>query len=409
MAFRTTSWKQTEIGKVPSDWDVKALGEIFRFSAGGDVDKNTFSADKTDSHIYPIYANALVDEGLYGYSSKYNVEPEAVTITGRGDVGKVFYRSGKFTPIVRLLTGIADKVYDTKFLSYACGFIKFNIESTGVPQLTVPQVEGYFVGFPIDKIEQTVIAEVLSDLDELIYSLEKLRDKKQLIKTGAMQELLTARRRLPGFKNPWKESALEELGTFTGSGVDKTINKNETPVRLLNYMDVYKRDFLYSNEIQHWVTAPNDKLEKCAIKQGDVFFTPSSETPFDIALSAVAMEDIPNAVYSYHTNRLRIYKDWDLKFKTYIFKTRFFLEQAETMCEGSGTRYVITLPKFRSLKVKYPTDKEEQAAIGNILYDIDAEIDAITKKINKYRAIKDGAASELLSGRIRLIKPKAEV
>ena len=178
------------------EWVEKKLGEIFDFYAGGDVDKNTYSLVKTTNHKYPIYANALVNEGMYGYSSNYTIDSEAITITGRGDVGKVFYREKCFTPIVRLITGISKKNIDVKFISYVCDQISFTNESTGVPQLTVPQVKEYSIFFPVAKSEQTAIAQILIDMDNEIEQLEKEQQKYIALKQGAMQKLLTGQIRL---------------------------------------------------------------------------------------------------------------------------------------------------------------------------------------------------------------------
>ena len=143
--------------------------------------------------------------------------------------------------------------------------------------------------------------------------------------------------------------------------------------------------------------------KKCAIQKGDIFFTPSSEMRFDIAIPAVAMEDIPDAVYSYHLVRFRLHEDWDLQFRVYIFQTKNFIDQAERVCEGSGKRYVITLPKFRELTVSYPSDKKEQFRISEILSEMDAEVAALETKLEKYKMIKQGMMQTLLTGQIRLI------
>ena len=153
----------------PKDWTNMRLGDIIQFSAGGDIDKEIFSEYKTDLHKYPIYSNALTNKGLYGYSTKYIIQKEAITITGRGDVGKTFYRSGYFTPIVRLVTGIAKySNISIKYISYALTQIDFVNESTGVPQLTVPQVEKYTISLPPSLEEQQKIATVLSDMDSFL-------------------------------------------------------------------------------------------------------------------------------------------------------------------------------------------------------------------------------------------------
>ena len=395
-------YKQTEIGIIPEDWEVKKLGEVFEISAGGDLNKNKFSETKTSKHKYPIYSNAVENEGLYGYSTDYKYPESCITVTARGTLGYAIPRYEKFNAIIRLLVLQSKKELNIKYVAeYINNMINFSIESTGVPQLTAPQISKYKLLLP-PLPEQQAIAKVLSDIDKLIESIDKLIEKKKLIKKGVMQQLLTGKKRLPGFKGEWVRKKLGEVGNITGAGVDKKINKNEELVRLLNYMDVYKKDFLYDKEINYWTTAPKSKIEQCSVKKGDVFFTPSSELQTDIAHSAVAMDDMDNVVYSYHIIRLRLKENWDLKFRTYIFKTRNFLEPAEKMAEGSGKRYVISLKNFRELEIFYPSNIKEQQAIAKILSDMDAEIEALQKKKQKYEQIKKGAMQQLLTGKIRL-------
>jgi type I restriction enzyme S subunit len=114
------------------------------------------------------------------------------------------------------------------------------------------------------------------------------------------------------------------------------------------------------------------------------------------------MEDIPDAAYSYHVVRLRLTEQWDLRFRNYAFKTRAFLDQAETLCDGSGTRYVISQDKFKGMTVNVPCIRE-QTAIATILFDMDAEIAGLETKLAKTRQLKQGMMQELLTGRIRLV------
>ncbi len=177
-------------------WKMVKLGEVGDFYVGGDVDRSCFSPYPTVECRFPIYANALVNEGLYGYSSKYEFDKEAVTITGRGDVGKVFYRKPYFTTIIRLVTLIpTDSNIDVKFLSYAMSKINFIIESTGVPQLTAPQAKKYEVSVPYkngkpDLTEQRRIAAILSGIDGKIAAEEKVLEKYEKVKKGLMERLL---------------------------------------------------------------------------------------------------------------------------------------------------------------------------------------------------------------------------
>ncbi len=255
--------------------------------------------------------------------------------------------------------------------------------------------------------EQRAIAAVLRDVDELIGSLEALIAKKQDIKQAAMQQLLTGRTRLPGFGGEWEVVTLGQIGVITGAGVNKKHAPYEQTVRLLNYLSVYRERFIFSRHLTQTVTAPERQLRKCAIRGGDVFFTPTSETPSDIGNAAVALDDISDGVYSYHVVRLRLHVNWDPRFPAYVFDTASFRNQTSRMAEGSGTRYVITLPRFRSLTVCVPQDLPEQQAIATILSDMDAEITALEHRLDKARAIKQGMMQQLLTGRIRLIDPHA--
>jgi type I restriction enzyme S subunit len=251
--------------------------------------------------------------------------------------------------------------------------------------------------------EQRAIAEALSDVDGLLGSLEALIAKKRAIKQAAMQQFLTGNTRLPGFSGPWETKRLGEIGEISGSGVDKKICRDEIPVRLLNYLDVYHKRFLRSDDLTQLVSAKPDQARRCAVEKGDVFFTPTSEVPDDIGRAAVVIENAPDGVYSYHLVRLRITVPWDLRFRAYVFASREFLDQASKASEGSGTRYVVTLPRFRALAVLHPSDPNEQAAIAAVLSDMDAEIDALERRAAKTRAIKQGMMQQLLTGRVRLV------
>ena len=208
---------------------------------------------------------------------------------------------------------------------------------------------------------------------------------------------------LQRFSNEWETKQLGEIGEISGAGVDKKINPNEMPVRLVNYLDVYNKTFLYSKDLTHEVSARPDQLRHCAVEKGDIFFTPSSEVPDDIGCSAVAMEDISDGVYSYHVVRFRLKANWDLYFRAYVFNTEAFLSQASKQCEGSGTRYVISLPKFRAMTVRFPPTVEEQRAIAEVLSDVDGLLNALEALIAKKRAIKQAVMQQLLTGKTRLL------
>ena len=308
---------------------------------------------------------------------------------------------------------IPNNHYYVEYLYYLFNYSKnYMLSKAGITSTLIISKKEFekFEFLADDNLEgQTAIANALSDVDNLIENLEKLILKKKMIKQGTIQELLTGKKRLPGYTKEWQVDILDNLGTFTGGGVDKKSIVGQKNVTLLNFLDVYNRDFIYKNEMRHVVTASDAQIKKCTLKKGDLFFTPSSEMRTDLAMSAVVMEDCPGYVYSYHILRFRFNEGFDIKFKSYIFNIKHFLDQASLICEGSGKRYVINLSKFKNLSIKYPADIKEQKEIANIIWEIDQELHCLEKQLNKYKKIKQGMMEQLLTGKIRLVDEKQNI
>ena len=137
--------------------------ETIEILAGGDIDKD----EVVENGEYPIYANALVNDGIVGYyDDYYRVKAPAVSVTGRGDVGHAQARMTDFTPVVRLLAIRSD--HDCYFLENAINTQRIIIESTGVPQLTVPQLSSYVIFFPRKLEEEQKIGVYFHSIDNLI-------------------------------------------------------------------------------------------------------------------------------------------------------------------------------------------------------------------------------------------------
>ena len=166
-------------------WEQRKLGEeAIEILAGGDIEKEKVVYDSG----YPIYANALTNDGLVGYyTDYYRVEAPAVTVTGRGEVGHAQARSQNFTPIVRLLA-IRSK-HDCYFLENAINNYKTIVESTGVPQLTVPQLSAYKLCFPLNIEEEKRISICFQNLDTLITLHQRKLEHLQLLKKALLQQL----------------------------------------------------------------------------------------------------------------------------------------------------------------------------------------------------------------------------
>ena len=170
------------------DWEEKKLGEVFKISAGGDIDKINVSKEKSRDFKFPIFANSEKQNGLYGYSNIYKIDFECVTVTGRGSLGNAVARYDKFYPIVRLLVLKPKINLNVFFFENAINQLNILSESTGVPQLTAPQIATYKIGYPSLK-EQTKIANFLSDIDTKIEAVNTKIENSKTFKKGLLQQM----------------------------------------------------------------------------------------------------------------------------------------------------------------------------------------------------------------------------
>ncbi|MBW5400352.1 restriction endonuclease subunit S [Brachyspira pilosicoli] len=148
---------------------------------------------------------------------------------------------------------------------------------------------------------------------------------------------------------------LSEIGEFSNIGVDKKKVDGEKEILLLNFMDVMKNMYIDKSIPKMVVTASDYKIEKCTIEEGDIFITPSSETIDEIGFASVITETIPNACYSYHIMRFRLF-EYNMTtsiFIRYCFDSSFLRKQIRKSAQGI-TRFGLTLNKWKSLKIPFP-------------------------------------------------------
>lgn len=170
------------------EWEEKKLGEVCAISAGGDLDKNNSNNEFTTEYPYPVYANSLENNGLYCYANYFKVDGDTVSITGRGNIGHAIARHEKYVPIVRLLVCKPKYKDNVDFLQSIINSSKIILESTGVPQLTAPQLGKIAINLPC-KEEQQKIADCLSSLDNLIQNQQKIVTNWQQRKKGLLQQM----------------------------------------------------------------------------------------------------------------------------------------------------------------------------------------------------------------------------
>lgn len=251
------------------------IKDIFDLSAGGDVDKEHFSAYKTSEHRYPIYSNSLENHGLYGYTSNPKYSADSVTITGRGSVGHAEYREDEFDAIIRLLVlkPKSSNVCAQFVADYINNCVDFSLESTGVPQLTAPQIMNVELELP-QYDEQKEVTTVLADVSSLIDMLGKQISKKKAIKQGTMQELLTGNRRLPGFSGEWETRTLHEIsnemvdGPF-GSNLKTEHYTTERQVRIIQLSNIGEAGWNNAN-VKYTTFSHAAELQRCIVQPGSI-------------------------------------------------------------------------------------------------------------------------------------------
>jgi type I restriction enzyme, S subunit len=176
------------VGSEHKRWETVSLAEIFTISAGGDIDRQNSSPSYSTSYPYPVYANALTNNGLYGYANYFKVEGDSITVSGRGEVGHAIARHCKYVPIVRLLSLVPKYEDDVDFFAYMINATSIYIESTGVPQLTSPQLGAVKVLRP-PILEQKRLSSLLLKIDAKLDNEERLTFYLEKIRASMLQQL----------------------------------------------------------------------------------------------------------------------------------------------------------------------------------------------------------------------------
>ena len=222
-------------------WTEKRIADMVKISAGGDVDKIKLK----ESGKYPVIANALTNKGIVGFYDDYKVKAPAVTVTGRGDVGYAVARHENFTPVVRLLTLQSENI-DVDYLENQINSMRILNESTGVPQLTAPQLGNYKVYYPeID--EQSAIGSLFRTLDELLASYKDNLANYQSLKATMLTKMFpkagqtVPEIRLDGFEGDWEKTDLNNSTSRVKSySLSRDVESNQdTGLKYIHYGDIH--------------------------------------------------------------------------------------------------------------------------------------------------------------------------
>ena len=384
------SYKQTEVGVIPEDWEVKPIKTVCKLINGRGF--KPFEWGKSGLPIIRIQnLNGSDEFNFYqgAYDKKLEIEAGQLLFAWSGSRGTSFgphvwpgprgllnYHTWK----VHIHESEIDKIFFFHALKQLTSFIEEKAHGAAALVHTQKwEMEGFEFPLPPTKAEQEAIAEVLSDTDELIESLEQLIAKKRHIKQGAMQELLTGKKRLPGCSGEWEVKRLGDIAPL-----QRGFDLPNPQLKQGPYPVVYSNGVLNQHE-EFQVKGPGVVTGRSGTI-GKVTFIEQDFWPHNTTLW----------VTNFNGN--------DPQFVFYLF-TRIGLEQ---FASGSG---VPTLNRndVHDHKVIIPFLKTEQTAIAAVLFDMDAEIAALETKLAKTRQLKQGMMHKLLTGKIRLVSATTNI
>ena len=396
-----------------SGWESKTLGTlidegkiVIQTGPFGTV----LSAKKFVKYGIPVVAVREIREGYiqifdetpcvsmetYNRLSKYNLATNDLVFARKGNVErsalipltKTKYFLGSDGICLRVIT----KNLLPQYLFYAIqsntvrSFLIQNAYGTTMAGLNEKILSAIPLFLPVDIDEQSAIAETFSDIDRLISSLQKLIEKKKAIKQGAMQELLTGKKRLPGFSGKRKRKKLGNYIKFEVGFPFKSqyFNSQHIGLRLIKNRDLKSDDQVYYTT--------EDVSSEYIVNNGDVLVGMDGDFTPCIWRKGVAL-------LNQRVGRIGAF-GMDLLFSYYLLQ-----QPLQELQIGTGATTVKHLSHFdvEELELTFPEEIKEQQAIAQVLSDMDNDIEQLEKKLSKYQQIKQGMMPELLTGWIRLV------
>ena len=409
-------YKQTEAGIIPGNWGSKPLGDICI-----KIQDGTHFSPAPGGNDYLYVTSKNIRPGVLDVSNAERIDAmQHRAIYARCDVRKgdlLLTKDGANTGNAALnhldeefslLSSVALLRFDPRY--HVAGYyvqqilsadgqklIKELMVGNAITRITLEKIRK--ISFPIPSLpEQRAIAAALSDTDALLSSLDRLLAKKRDIKQAVMQQLLTGKQRLPGFSGEWEVKRLGNVGSFSkGRGLAKENINLTGRVPAVPYTAIYTdfSEVVRHSEIKQY-TDPS--VDHSLVKGPILLIASSSNMLENIGKATAYVDNLDVAV----GGDIIIYKTvMDVRFLAYLLSTRPHRLKIRFLSQGSTIRHVYS-STFSSYELALPS-LDEQIAIVAVLSDMDAEIDALTQRRDKTRALKQGMMQELLTGRTRLV------
>lgn len=402
-------YKQTEVGVIPVDWEIRTIGDSMRLING----RAFKPADWKERGIPIIRIQNLNDpESTFNYYSgtvedRHRIDAGDILFAWSGTTGTSFGARIWSGPTGVLNQHIFKVLADQKKLNNSYAFLVL----CKVQESIEKQAHGFKASFvhvkksdlvgvqlplPPTKAEQEAIANALSDADALLEGLTRLVAKKRDIKQATMQQLLTGKQRLSGFSGKWEVKRLDELANIRSGGTPSTSVPQfwDGNIPWCTPTDITALDgHKYLSDTSRMITPHGLKSSSAEMIPAYSIVMTSRAT-----IGECAINTVPVSTNQGFKNFVP-FETTDVEFLYYLLSTQ--KSGFISLCGGS-TFLEIGKTQLTAYQVRLPATKIEQAAIATILSDMDAEIVALEIRLAKARQLKQGMMHLLLTGRIRL-------
>lgn len=363
--------------------------------------------DLTGDERMPGLVPVIGGGGPNGTHESANVSgPGVVVVRSGSGFGNVWWVESDFWAHNTVMFAKSFKGNDKKFTYYVLDWLDFTSYNSGGAQPSLNRNFIYSIPIILPPLpEQRKIAEILSTWDEVISAQERLIANARAQKRALMQTLLPIgahppKKRLPGFSGDWESTTLENVAQVIVSNVDKKSGEGEQAVRLCNYMDVYRADWIEADMPFMRATAAAAQIRKFGLRVGDVLITKDSETPDDIAVPSYVASTAPDLVCGYHLAIIRAKPEADGQFLKYYFERpttqHFFASRA-----NGATRFGLTIGAIESAPITLPSPPE-QRRIGEAIAIAELEIHRLLPIAEALRQEKSALMQQLLTGKRRV-------
>lgn len=406
-------YKQTEVGVIPEDWVVKTCADLCL-----KIQDGTHFSPKLGGTDYLYITSRNIGRGVLDISDADQIDAiQHNKIYSRCDVKKgdlLLTKDGVNTGNVAInnLNEEFSLLSSVAFLRFSLQhheprfFLQFILSNTGlshikelmsgnaITRLTLEKIRRLY--FPVPTLpEQTAIATVLSDTDALVENLEKLIAKKKAIKQGTMQQLLTGKKRLPGFSGEWEVKKLGEVATIRRGASPRPIDSpnwfdEKSKIGWVRISDVTKSTKL--------LTYTTQNLSELGIKHSRFVRKGNLIMSICATIGRPILTGIDVCIH----DGFVVFTDLKIE-KEYLYYFLSFIENDWAKNGQTGSQMNLNTGLINVTQIIFPKFKPEQTAIAGILSDMDAEIDSLEQKRNKYKQIKQGMMQQLLTGKIRLL------